>query len=89
MAGWLEEYFISIYYPSRHLPTAPPSACRANYTQQYHLLQGVGVTLTTHQLPFVLQLLAPSLFNKDQACTEWKNVLSFTLSDLRRKGAHV
>lgn len=44
---------------------------------------------TSHKLPFVLQLIALSLFNKTQACLNGRTVLSFTLSDLLRKGAHV
>lgn len=43
----------------------------------------------SHKLPFVLQLIALSLFNKEQACFSGRRVLSFTLSDLLRKGAHV
>lgn len=38
---------------------------------------------------FVLQLTAPALPNKKRACLNGRMALSFTLSDLLRKGAHV
>lgn len=45
--------------------------------------------LETDKLLFVLRFIALSLFNKKQACLNGRLLLSFTVSDLLRKGSHV